>query len=234
MRESIVFDRVTKRYRQGEVSVDALRDASFSIAEGEFVVIFGPSGAGKSTVLNILGGIDRASSGRVLVDGEAIGGLNEAQLAAYRRTKIGFVFQYYNLIANLSVWENIAFACEGIADARTPDEMLALLGLEDKARRFRPSYRAAAATRRDRAPWRRSRAACSAMSRPAPSMRRRGVRSLQCSRTSTAGRVCTVVLITHNPELQRMADRVIHVHSGRIARVELNGARRPIRDLVLA
>ena len=117
----VEFQNVAKTYKMGEVCINALHDASFSVEKGELVVIVGPSGAGKTTLLNIFGGMDTLSSGRVLLDGQEISALNKRQLTQYRRQDVGFVFQFYNLIGNLTAIENVELAnqiCKNPLDAK--------------------------------------------------------------------------------------------------------------------
>ena len=124
VQDFVVFDHVCKTYRMGDVRIDALKDASFAIAEGEICVIVGQSGAGKTTLLNILGGMDRLTSGHVLLAGEDVSGFDRRQLTAYRRHEVGFVFQFYNLLPNMTALENVQIAgqlCKNpIPDAEFP------------------------------------------------------------------------------------------------------------------
>ena len=132
----VEFDNVGKTYQMGEVSIEALHDTSFQIEKGELVVIVGPSGAGKTTLLNILGGMDTLSTGKVLIDGVDISGFNRKQLTEYRRHDVGFVFQFYNLIGNLTAVENVELAnqiCKNPLDAR---QILKDVGLEERMKNF--------------------------------------------------------------------------------------------------
>ena len=134
----IEFKNVIKEYKMGEVTIKALDNANFSIDKGELVVIVGPSGAGKTTTLNILGGMDRASSGRVLVNDKEITKLNNKQLIEYRRNDIGFVFQFYNLVQNLTAKENVELATQICSDALNVDDILEKVGLQDRKNNFPP------------------------------------------------------------------------------------------------
>ncbi|EIA28020.1 ABC transporter related protein, partial [Candidatus Arthromitus sp. SFB-5] len=132
MNRIVEFKNVSKQYKVGEVIINALHDVNFSIDRGEFVVILGASGAGKTTILNILGGMDSASVGDIVVDGESITNFSKNQLTKYRREKIGFVFQFYNLIPNLTAIENVEFAtsvCKNFLDAK---DMLTKVGLSER------------------------------------------------------------------------------------------------------
>ena len=136
MGQFVKFENVSKIYRMGEVEIKALHNASFSIEKGEICVIVGPSGAGKTTLLNILGGMDTLSAGKVTVDGEDISLYNEKKLTDYRRYDVGFVFQFYNLIGNLTAIENVELATQICKEPLSPMEMIKQVGLEDRALNF--------------------------------------------------------------------------------------------------
>lgn len=132
----VEFRDVSKIYQMGEVPVAAVRDMSFDIEQGEFVVIVGPSGAGKTTLLNMLGGMDTATSGTIMLDGDKVSAYNKKQLTRYRRYDIGFVFQFYNLVQNLTARENVELASQICRDPLPADEVMAAVGLADRARNF--------------------------------------------------------------------------------------------------
>lgn len=132
----VEFADVSKIYQMGEVEVAAVRDMSFTIERGEFVVIVGPSGAGKTTLLNMLGGMDSATSGTIMLDGARVSSFNRKQLTQYRRHDIGFVFQFYNLVQNLTARENVELASQICRDPLDADEVLAAVGLADRVRNF--------------------------------------------------------------------------------------------------
>ena len=132
----IVFEHVKKEYKMGEVTIQALDDTNFTIEKGELAVIVGPSGAGKTTTLNILGGMDRASSGMVKIDGKDITELKEKQLTQYRRDDIGFVFQFYNLVQNLTAKENVELALQICKNPLDPDKVLEDVGLAERKNNF--------------------------------------------------------------------------------------------------
>lgn len=136
MPEFITFEKVGKTYKVGEVAIHALKDASFSIKQGEICVIVGASGAGKTTILNILGGMDTMSQGAVWLDGQEISTYKEKQLTAYRRYEIGFVFQFYNLIPNLTALENVELAVQICKEHLEPIEMITEVGLADRKDHF--------------------------------------------------------------------------------------------------
>ena len=136
MQNFVLFDHVCKTYRMGDVCIDALKDASFTIAEGEICVIVGQSGAGKTTLLNILGGMDRLTSGHVLLAGEDVSGFDRRQLTTYRRHEVGFVFQFYNLIPNLTALENVELALQICKNPMDAKEVLEEVGLGDRLDNF--------------------------------------------------------------------------------------------------
>ena len=132
----IEFENVRKEYKMGEVTINALNNTNFTIEKGELVVIVGPSGAGKTTTLNILGGMDTATSGKVSVDGKRIDKLSNKALIKYRREDIGFVFQFYNLVQNLTAKENVELATQICSDSLNPEEILIKVGLKDRMNNF--------------------------------------------------------------------------------------------------
>lgn len=136
VQDFVVFDHVCKTYRMGDVRIDALKDASFAIAEGEICVIVGQSGAGKTTLLNILGGMDRLTSGHVLLAGEDVSGFDRRQLTTYRRHEVGFVFQFYNLLPNMTALENVQIAGQLCKNPIPADEVLRQVGLGERMQNF--------------------------------------------------------------------------------------------------
>ena len=132
----VEFEHVKKTYHMGEVTIDALRDATFSVEKGELCVIVGPSGAGKTTLLNILGGMDTLTDGKILLGGEEISRYNERQLTTYRRHDVGFVFQFYNLVPNLTALENVELAAQICREPLPADEVLKSVGLEHRMANF--------------------------------------------------------------------------------------------------
>lgn len=136
MQDFVVFDHVCKTYQMGDVRIDALKDASFTIAEGEICVIVGQSGAGKTTLLNILGGMDRLTSGHVLLAGEDVAGYNRKLLTTYRRHAVGFVFQFYNLLPNMTALENVQIAGQLCKNPVPAEEVLRQVGLGERMQNF--------------------------------------------------------------------------------------------------
>ncbi|ATW28079.1 ABC transporter ATP-binding protein [Candidatus Formimonas warabiya] len=219
----MLIENLSKNYQMGEVSVQALEGASFELYDGEFVVILGPSGSGKSTLLNILGGMDLPSEGRVLVKGEEITKYNDQKLTAYRRDKVGFVFQFYNLMANLTARENVELATELCQEALNIDEIMEAVGLSDRKDHF-PSQMSGGEQQRV--------AIARAVAKnpllllcdePTGALDyQTGIMILALLRKINQTFHKTVVIITHNMAIGDMADRVIKMRSGRIVEIREN------------
>ena len=219
----IEFQNVCKVYQMGEVEIKALDDVSFSIDKGEFVVVLGSSGAGKTTILNILGGMDTATSGRIIVDGNEISRASERELCDYRRTDVGFVFQFYNLVQNLTAKENVDLAIQLCDDPMDSRFVLKMVGLEDRLNNF-PSQLSGGEQQRV------------AIARAVA----KNPKLLLCDEPTGAldyvtGKqvlkelqdMCfeqnmTVVMITHNSALADMGQKIIRVKSGKIESVTMN------------
>lgn len=219
----IEFEHVSKVYHQGEVDIHALHDISFEIEKGEIVIIAGASGAGKSTVLNILGGMDTASSGRISVNGVRVDRMDEAALTDYRRFEIGFVFQFYNLVQNLTALENVELAIEICRDPLDPKETLKQTGLEDRMNNF-PSQlsggeqqRVAIARALAKNP---TLLLCDEPTGALDYVTGKQILKILQETSRTHG--MTVVIITHNLALTPMGDRVIRIKSGRVIENTLN------------
>ena len=228
----IEFQDVKKVYKMGEVSIEALAGVSFSIDQGEFVVIAGASGAGKSTILNILGGMDSASSGTIIVDGKRVSDYNARQLATFRRYDIGFVFQFYNLVQNLTVRENVELATQICKDPLDIDETIEAVGLADRSRNF-PAHspggeqpRGAVARALAKTP---KLVLCD---EPTGALDyQTGKQILKLLQDTCRQRGVSVIVITHNLALTAMGDKVIKVRSGRIESVEINEHPLPVERI---
>ena len=226
------FDHVGKIYQTGEVSITALQDVDFSIERGEICVIVGPSGAGKTTLLNILGGMDSATSGHIFLDGTDISGFNEKQLTAYRRYDVGFVFQFYNLVPNLTALENVELANLVSRDPLDAKTVLTSVGLGDRLQNF-PAQRSGGEQQRV--------AIARALAKnpklllcdePTGALDyNTGKQILQLLQDAARKDGMTVIIITHNSALTAMADRVVTIKNGTVGSVTLNEHPTPIADI---
>jgi len=227
---------VTKNYPMGEVTVHALRGLDLAVDRGEFIVLLGPSGSGKTTTLNILGGLDRPTDGRVVVDGEEITRFSDRRLTGYRRVKVGFIFQFFNMIPTLTALENIEFALaltqSGHTSKNRAHELLATVSLQDRADHF-PSQLSGGEQQRV--------AIARALANHPPLLLcdeptgnldvDTGRQVLQALRDVNQNENATVVLVTHNTSIAPMASRVVRLHNGIVDREEINSEPRPVADL---
>ncbi len=219
----IEFKDVVKEYKMGDVVIKALDNTNFSIDKGELVAIVGPSGAGKTTTLNILGGMDRATSGSVLVNEKEITSLTNKQLIQYRRNDIGFVFQFYNLVQNLTAKENVELATQLCSDALNVDEILDKVGLKDRKDNF-PSQLSGGEQQRV--------AIARAIAKnpklllcdePTGALDyKTGKQILKLLQDTCRREKMTVVIITHNTAIAPMADKVIHFKNGTSEKIVIN------------
>ena len=221
----VEFADVSKIYQMGEVEVAAVRDMSFTIEQGEFVVIVGPSGAGKTTLLNMLGGMDSATSGIIMLDGARVSSFNRKQLTQYRRHDIGFVFQFYNLVQNLTARENVELASQICRDPLDADEVLAAVGLADRVRNFPGQLSGGEQQRVAIARALAKNPKLLLCDEPTGALDyETGKAILKLSQDTCRDTGRTVVVVTHNSAFTAIADRVIHVREGSVAAVELNEA----------
>jgi len=232
----IEMQSVDKTYPMGDLTVHALRGLELTVRRGEFIVLLGPSGSGKTTTLNILGGLDRPSGGRVVVDGEEIARFGERRLTGYRRSKVGFIFQFFNLIPTLTARENIEFALALTASGRPvrdrARELLAAVSLQDRADHF-PSQLSGGEQQRV--------AIARSLANHPPLLLadeptgnldvETGRQVLQAIRDLNRREGATVVLVTHNVSIAPMADRVVRLHDGSVARIETNPSPAPVAEL---
>ena len=222
-KDFVKLKNVTKIYQMGEVQIRAVDGIDFSIDKGEFVVVVGPSGAGKTTVLNILGGMDKASGGEVLVDGKDIAGYSQKQLTGYRRNDIGFVFQFYNLVQNLTALENVELASQICPHPLDAAQVLAQVGLSHRMDNFPAQLsggeqqRVAIARALAKNP---KLLLCDEPTGALDYKTGKAILKLLQDTCRTTGK--TVVLITHNSAFADIADRVIHVREGRVASCYIN------------
>ena len=216
-------ENLSKTYQMGEVEVRALQDASFSIEEGEFVVILGPSGSGKSTLLNIIGGMDTPTSGMFQMMGDEITGLNEKKLTEYRRNKVGFVFQFYNIMVNLTAEENVELATEISEDPLSVTEILEAVGLGDRMTHFPSQLSGGEQQRVAIARAVAKNPTILLCDEPTGALDyATGISILNLLHKVNHEMGKTVVVITHNADIALMADRVIKLRSGRITENYLN------------
>ena len=219
----IEFKNVCKEYKMGEITIKALDNTNFQIEEGELVVIVGPSGAGKTTALNILGGMDFVTSGDVIVDNKNIAKLKGKALIKYRREDIGFVFQFYNLVQNLTAIENVELATQICKDSLDPEEVLEKVGLKDRKKNF-PSQLSGGEQQRV--------AIARAIAKnpklllcdePTGALDyKTGKSILKLLQDMSRKEKMTVVIITHNGAIAPMADKVIHFKNGTAEKIEKN------------
>jgi len=224
--------RLTKTYAMGEVTVQALRGVDFDLSAGEFVVLLGPSGSGKSTLLNILGGLDLPTSGEVLYGEKNLTTADEAALTEYRRSHVGFVFQFYNLIPSLTARENVALVTEIVAQPMTPEEALALVGLADRLDHFPAQLSGGEQQRVAIARAIAKRPAVLLCDEPTGALDiTTGVMVLEALGRVNRELGTATVVITHNSAIAGMADRVVRLADGRVVSIETNPRKTAVREL---
>lgn len=219
----VTLEGVKKIYRMGEVEIMAAAGIDFEIQKGEFAVVVGPSGAGKTTVLNILGGMDTASEGRVIVDGEDIAGYSQKQLTAYRRDDIGFVFQFYNLIPNLTALENVELALQICKNPMDAAQVMEEVGLGDRLGNFPAQLSGGEQQRVSIARALAKNPKLLLCDEPTGALDyNTGKSILKLLQDTCREKGMTVILITHNSAIAPMADRVIKIKNGKVSRVIRN------------
>ena len=221
-----------KRYKSGETEILANRDVSFEIEQGELVIILGASGAGKSTVLNILGGMDTNDEGQVLIDGVDIAKLNPHQRTDYRRDDVGFVFQFYNLVANLTAKENVELASEIVSDALDPETVLKEVGLGNRLHNFPAQLSGGEQQRVAIARAVAKNPKILLCDEPTGALDyQTGKQVLGILQDMSRKKGATVIIVTHNAALAPIADRVIRMHDAKVQSVEVNEAPQDIATL---
>ena len=228
----IEFRNVKKEYKMGEVTIKALDNTNFTIEKGELVVIVGPSGAGKTTCLNILGGMDTPTSGDVIVDGKNVSTLKKKELVKYRREDIGFVFQFYNLVQNLTAIENVELATQICKDSLNPETIMKKVRLKDRVRNF-PSQLSGGEQQRV--------AIARAIAKnpklllcdePTGALDyKTGKQILELLQNTCRKENMTVIIITHNSAIAPMADKVIHFKNGKAENIIINENPTPIEEI---
>lgn len=229
----IVVKNLVKSYGEGDSKVLANNDINFEINEGEFVVILGPSGAGKSTLLNILGGMDSATSGEVNIFGQEITSFNEKQLTKYRRETIGFVFQFYNLIPNLTVLENVELASQIVKEAKNPVDILKMVGLEKRQNNFPAQISGGEQQRVAIARAIAKNPQILLCDEPTGALdHNTGKVILQILKDYCEKEKKTVIVITHNSLIAEVANKVIEVYDAQVKSVKINDKPKDIEEVV--
>ena len=232
MKEYVKLTDVRKVYRMGEVEIAAADGIDFTIEKGEFAVVVGPSGAGKTTVLNILGGMDTATSGEVLVDGVDIAKFNHRQLTSYRRDDIGFVFQFYNLIPNLTALENVELALQICKDPLDAEEVLTEVGLGERLKNFPAQLSGGEQQRVSIARALAKNPKLLLCDEPTGALDyNTGKAILKLLQDTCRKKGMTVILITHNLAIAPMADRVIKIKNGKVSEMNVNPNPVPVETI---
>ena len=228
----IEFQNITKEYNTGGNAIFALKDASFSVEKGELAIILGASGAGKTTALNILGGMDTATSGHVMVDGSDITTYGKKQLTQYRRTDIGFVFQFYNLVPNLTALENVELASQICNDSLNAEQTLAKVGLEQRIKNFPAQLSGGEQQRVSIARALAKNPKLMLCDEPTGALDyNTGKQILQLLQDTCRREKITVLIITHNSALAPMADRLIQFKNGTVISETSNPTPVPIAEI---
>ena len=228
----IEFHNVNKKYKLGELDLDALSDVSFDIEKGEICTIVGPSGAGKTTVLNIRGGMDTCDTGNVIVDDREITTLGKRNMTLYRRRDVGFVFQFYNLVQNLTAYENIELVAKISQNPLDSYKMLELVGLQDRAGNFPAQLSGGEQQRISIARALVKRPKVLLCDEPTGALDyETGIQILKLLQDASRAIGMTVIIITHNQAITPMANRVITMRSGKIHRIEINETPVPVERI---
>lgn len=232
MEDYVKLENVTKVYKMGEVEIRAADGIDFSISKGEFVVIVGPSGAGKTTVLNILGGMDTATEGKVLVDGKDVAKYTPKMLTGYRRDDIGFVFQFYNLVPNLTALENVELALQICKEPLDAKSVLEDVGLGDRLDNFPAQLSGGEQQRVSIARAVAKNPKLLLCDEPTGALDyNTGKAILKLLQDTCRQKGMTVIVITHNSAIAPMADRIIHIKNGRVSGMELNPNPVPVETI---
>ena len=228
----VVFDSVCKYYQMGETRIAAADHVTFTIEKGEFCIILGPSGAGKTTVLNMLGGMDRCDEGTILLDGERVSDFDRRRLTDYRRYDVGFVFQFYNLVQNLTARENVELAAEICRDPLDSDTVLDSMGLSERKNNFPAQLSGGEQQRVSIARALAKNPKILLCDEPTGALDyKTGKQVLSILQKTCREMGRTVIVITHNSALAAMADRVIRINSGRVVDETCNPAPTPVEEI---
>ena len=228
----VEFKNVYKRYKMGEITIAASDSVSFEIEKGEFAVIVGASGAGKTTVLNMLGGMDTCDEGEIIVDGKNVASFSTKEMTRYRRQDIGFVFQFYNLVQNLTAKENVELATEICSDAMDAEEVLKQVGLGDRINNFPAQLSGGEQQRVSIARALAKSPKLLLCDEPTGALDyNTGKTILKLLQDTCREKGMTVVVITHNQAITPMADRVIKIKNSKVSRVTLNENPVPVETI---
>ena len=228
----IVADKLSKTYNSNGVETKALKEASFSIDEGSFTVILGPSGAGKTTLLNLLGGMDQINSGSLIVGDTKLVGLNKKELTLYRRNKVGFVFQFYNLMPNLTALENVELAVEVCSNHLDPFNVIKSVGLEERANNFPSQLSGGEQQRVSIARAIAKNPELLLCDEPTGALdSNTGKNILKLLHDFCKNEKKTIIIVTHNAAIKEIADQVIYIKNGSIDKIELNASPASIESV---
>lgn len=228
----LTLDNVSKTYKTGEVEVKALTDVSLSLSEGEFAVILGSSGAGKTTLLNLLGGMDNATSGKIILDGKVVTELNKKGLCEYRRSDVGFVFQFYNLMPNLTALENVEIAVEICKNHLSPEKTLEEVGLKERMANFPAQLSGGEQQRVSIARALAKNPKLLLCDEPTGALDYvTGKKILKCLYDVSKEQKKTVVVVTHNQAIKDIADKVFYIKSGRIEKTVINEHTKSVDEI---
>ncbi len=228
----IELENVYKRYKMGDITIEASSGMSFEIEQGELAIIVGPSGSGKTTILNILGGMDTCDEGRIVIDGKEIQGYDRKQLMQYRRQDIGFVFQFYNLIPNLTASENVELAAQISKHYIPAAEILKKVGLGERLDNFPAQLSGGEQQRVAIARALAKEPKLLLCDEPTGALDyNTGKKILKLLQDTCREQNMTVVIVTHNTAITPMADRVIHMRNGAVTEVEVNAHPRPVEEI---
>lgn len=228
----LTLSGISKEYKTGTLSVTALSDVSFELEDGEFVVILGSSGAGKTTLLNLLGGMDNATSGEIILDGKNITALDKRGMTQFRRNDVGFVFQFYNLMPNLTALENVEIAVEICKDHLDPKEVLTEVGLEERLSNFPAQLSGGEQQRVSIARAIAKNPKLLLCDEPTGALDyNTGKKILKLLHDVCKDKKRLVIVVTHNSALKDMADKVVYIKSGKIENIVSNPDPRPIEEI---
>ena len=228
----LTLTNVSKDYKVGSITVNALKHVSFGLEDGEFAVVVGSSGAGKTTLLNLLGGMDGATDGKIILGDREITNLNRKGLTDYRRNDVGFVFQFYNLMPNLTALENVEIAVEICKDHLKPADVLAEVGLSERLQNFPAQLSGGEQQRVSIARAIAKNPKLLLCDEPTGALDyQTGKKILKLLYDVSKQRKRLVIVVTHNSALKEMADKVIYIRSGEIERIEANPNPKPVEEI---